>query len=39
MWQQLADTAGRLGRQALEHVAQVGIGIVPVEARLVDCNV
>ena len=29
----VADTAGRLRRQPLEQVAQVCIGIVPVETR------
>jgi hypothetical protein len=35
MRQQLGDATGRLRGQALERVAQVRIGIVPVQARLV----
>ncbi len=31
MRQQVFDTAGGLGRQAFEHVAQVSVGVVPVE--------
>lgn len=31
MWQQLVDCAGTLGRQALENVFQVGIGVMAIE--------
>ena len=36
MGQQFADAAGRLRRQPLEHVADVGIGLEPIELGRVD---
>lgn len=36
MRQKFADAAGRLSREALEHVADAGVGIEPIELGRVD---